>query len=401
MLSKRALRAWGVLSEAIAGLLQNPGRTVLTMLGTILGLAGFVAVLGLTSTSAGQISDTFTALDATFVTVNDAGIVDNEQDTVFSFPDDVADRVQSLNGVEYGGVGWSASGSYRISSDTDPRANHVELGITIADNGYLEALRPTWSSGGVFNTFQIEERLPVAIMGKVAADKIGVSASGGTVFINDTPYQVVGILDDVVKQPEILRTVIVPTKLGRLAFGEPASFSPAKMIVRTRVGAARQVAGELPLALRPDNPGVLAVVPPADPPRAAAAISDSMRNLFLGVTGITLLVGVAAIANTTLVSVMERTGEIGLRRALGATKGQVVAQFLIESAVLGAVAGIIGAAIGIIAVLGVAVTMNWTALLEPWVSLSAPLIGMAVGLVAGAFPAWKVSRIDPIIALRR
>jgi putative ABC transport system permease protein len=126
-----------------------------------------------------------------------------------------------------------------------------------------------------------------------------------------------------------------------------------------------------------------------------------MRDLFLGLTAITFLVGIASIINTTLVSVMERIGEIGLRRALGATRFQIVAQFLLESATLGLIAGMVGGAIGVFAVVGTCLAMSWTPLLEPWLVIAAPIIGAVVGLVAGAYPAWRAGKVDPINALRR
>jgi putative ABC transport system permease protein len=394
-------RRWaGVVTEAMAGLSQNPGRTILTMLGTVLGLGAFVSVLGLTSTAAGQISGEFTALQATLVTVNDAAEADDSP-TVFSFPDDAEDRALRLNGVQSAGVAWAAPGSHKASASSDPRSDRIDQQVMIASRGYLDTLKPTWADGSGFTQFETDENLPVAVIGATAARRLGISEAGGVLFIDDVPYQVTGVIADVARQPESLVDIFVPYAYGKSAFGLPVTYSPAKMLVQTQVGAANQVAGELTMALRPDNPAVLAVVPPADPPRLGSVISGSMQNLFLALTGITLLVGVASIANTTLVSVLERTSEIGLRRALGATKGQVIAQFLIESATLGAIAGMVGAAVGVFVVLGASLAMGWTALLEPWVVFTAPAIGAVVGLAAGAYPAWKAGRIDPIAALRR
>ncbi|MDR2975426.1 MAG: FtsX-like permease family protein [Propionibacteriaceae bacterium] len=142
----------------------------------------------------------------------------------------------------------------------------------------------------------------------------------------------------------------------------------------------------------------------------ASIISGSMQALFTALAGVTLLIalaevtfliGGAAIANTTLVSVMERTQEIGLRRALGAGPGHIIIQFLTETAILGAVAGLVGATLGLIAVITVALSLTWTALIDNWVILASPAIGAGVRLLAGLYPAWPAGHINPIQALRR
>ena len=116
--------------------------------------------------------------------------------------------------------------------------------------------------------------------------------------------------------------------------------------------------------------------------------------------GISLLVGAIGIANVTLVSVLERTGEIGLRRALGATRRHIATQFMFESAVLGALAGLIGASLGVLVIVGVSANRQWTPILDEWIPLAAPFAGAIVGLIAGLYPALKAASIEPITALR-
>ena len=114
-----------------------------------------------------------------------------------------------------------------------------------------------------------------------------------------------------------------------------------------------------------------------------------------------LLIGAVGIANTTLVAVMERVGEIGLRRALGARPMHVAIQFLTESGTLGTLGGLIGSSLGIIVTISVALAHHWTAVLNPATTLTAPLVGTITGLLAGAYPAMRAARIEPLEALRR
>jgi putative ABC transport system permease protein len=139
---------------------------------------------------------------------------------------------------------------------------------------------------------------------------------------------------------------------------------------------------------------------PPPPGHLGAAVRSDVSALFLAFAILALVVGGLGIANVTLLSVLERTGEIGLRRALGARKRQIAGQFLTESGITGLIGGLVGAAGGILAVLVVSLIRSWTPVLDGTLALLAPLLGAAIGLLAGAYPALKAAGIEPITALR-
>ena len=142
------------------------------------------------------------------------------------------------------------------------------------------------------------------------------------------------------------------------------------------------------------------VASPPEPQRVRDAVQEDLNVLFLILGGVSLLVGAIGIANVTLVSVIERTGEIGLRRALGASRGHIAAQFLLEGGTMGLTGGILGASLGILVVVGVSAYNAWTPVLEPQVPLAAPFAGAVIGVLSGAYPALRASRMEPVDALR-
>ncbi|MER6442507.1 MULTISPECIES: ABC transporter permease [unclassified Streptomyces] len=393
-----------MFAESLAGLVQRPGRSALTMLGTVLGVGAFVAVLGLTSTAAGQISASFDVLRATTVTVDDVTPKSGESPAVH-FPADSDERIQRLNGVLAAGVWWGAPlHNPRIGTQPLPPTDSPSTGVTVfaATPGALKAIQPTLRAGTLYNRFHERRAEPVCVLGAGAARVLGITRLDNqpVVFINDSAYTVVGIISDAQRKPEALMGAMLPTTTALKAFGPPAE-QPAEMIIQTRVGAARLLARQAPIALLPEHPRLLHAAAPPDPHALRDSVNTSLSGLFLLLAAICLVIGALGIANTTLVAILERTGEIGLRRSLGARPRHIAAQFLTESTTLGTLGGLIGTAIGVCTVVVVALIQHWTAIVDPLTVLPAPLVGSVVGLLAGLYPALRAARIEPLEALRQ
>lgn len=392
-----------LIGEALAGLCQRPARTALTMIGTVLGVGAFVTVLGLTSTASGQISSAFTAQSATQVVVRDVGALPTES-RVDSFPPDAGHRVERLNGVVHAGISWPVGGStVPVSRTADPRTPTTPLRVISAAPGYVAALDPAMASGVPYNDFHERRSMTVAMLGAGAARQLGISSTVNqpAVFVGGVGYTVVGIVGDVAREPDTLLSVLIPTSTAERAYGAPTADQPASMLIETELGAAQLVARQAPRQLRPDDPGLLQAVAPPESRALQDSVAGSLDSLFLAFAVITLVIGAVGIANTTLVAVLERTPEIGLRRTVGASPRQVAGQFLLETTATGTVGGLIGTAAGIATVLTVSVAQSWTAVLDPVTTLSAPLIGSLTGLLAGLYPSVRAARVEPLDALRR
>ncbi|MET9962964.1 ABC transporter permease [Streptomyces sp. NPDC006326] len=389
--------------EAFAGVLQRPGRSALTALGTVLGVGTFVAVLGLTATTSSQIDSRFNLLTATEVTVED---VAREQNNFAgpAFPADADARVERLHGVQHAGVSYPV----RLDPGVGVRAAPVggatseRTDVVAASPGALRAAVPRLSQGRLYDEYHSAAKQRVAVLGASTAARLGITTldTRPAVFIGTEPFTVIGIIDDVKRRADLLLSVVVPRTTAEDVWGPPEG-TGTTMLIATDVGAAQQVARLAPTALRPDHPEYLKAVPPPDPRTLRSGVTSDLEQLFLVLAGICLVIGAVGIANTTLVAVLERTGEIGLRRALGARGRHITTQFLAESGALGMLGGLVGTSLGTLTVVAVAVIRDWTAVIHPATVAAAPLLGLVTGVLAGLYPAWRAARIQPAEALRR
>ncbi|MFJ8823658.1 ABC transporter permease [Streptomyces sp. NPDC102467] len=392
-----------LLAEATAGVLQRPARSALTALGTVLGVGTFVAILGLTATTSSQIDARFNALTATEVTVEETAD-DAAQLTGPAFPEDADARMRRVNGVKAAGVYWTVRDDRASSTRSAPvgdSAGGERIDVVAASPGVLEAAVPTLAEGRLY-----DERMAragrVALIGAGTASRLGITTleTHPALFIGEESFTVVGIVDDVERKADLLLSVVVPRTTAEQIWGAPGP-TESGMLISTELGAAQQVATEAAVALRPDHPEYFKVVPPPAPKALRSTVGSDLSQLFLLLAGICLVIGAVGIANTTLVAVLERTGEIGLRRALGARARHITAQFLAESGALGALGGLVGTSLGTVTVVAVALARDWTPVVHPATVAAAPLIGLVTGVLAGLYPAWRASRIQPVEALRR
>lgn len=395
------LSARDLFDECVGSLLGRPGRAALTVLGTVLGVGALVATLGLSKTAGNQIVGRFDQLAATDIVVTPK--TGGAGRLVTSLPWDGEDRMRRLNGVTAAGTLSDVDVKGQLIGGVpvqDPRGqSRFRIPVKAASPGLYQAVRAQLAAGRLPDAGHSARADRVAVLGPAAADRFHLTRLDNqpAIFIGDRLYVVIGILAGVGRQPTLLDSVIIPEGTAAREFGLAA---PGAVQVETRVGAVPLISEQAPVALSPNDPSLLKVAAPPEPRRVRAGIQGDLNSLFLLLGGLSVLVGAIGIANVTLVSVLERVGEIGLRRSLGAGRRHIAAQFLAESTTLGLVGGIVGASLGTLVVVGVSVSRSWTPVLEPWVPLVAPLLGGATGLLAGLYPSIRAASLEPVEALR-
>lgn len=384
--------------EVVATIQARPARSLLTALGTVLGVGTLIAILGLTSTASGQVSARFDAQAATTVTMSDAR--DPSGADPFPLTGAGLQRALRLNGVTGAGLVYSPATDDLVHSAVPGHAEPTSLPIVAVSASAWGALGPQLAAGRTFDGFS--EHLPVAVLGRAAASRLGITGHGPptAIMIGDRAFLVAGVLDDLDRRPDLLLAVIVPAGTASDLWGEPSPKEEATVIIATRPGAALQVASEAPLAVSSLDPRAVGVTPPPDPRALRDSVSQDLAALFYTLAAICMLIGAVGIANTTLVAVMERSTEIGLRRALGADRRHIATQVMAESASLGILGGIVGAAVGLAGVVVMSLLRGWSPIVEPSLLLWAPLLGLGIGAVAGLYPALQATRIEPSQALR-
>jgi putative ABC transport system permease protein len=388
------LRVRDVLRVGGAGLRARPLRVVLSAVGIAIGIAAMIAVVGISTSSREDLDRQLAALGTNLLTVGPGQNLFGEDSHL---PIEAIGMIQRIGPVESATATGKVSGAKVYRSDRIPATQSGGIAVLATRTDLLGTVGATVESGAFLN--DATATYPAVVLGATAADRLGVGAVDVTqqVYLGGRWFAVVGVLHPVPLAPELDSAALVgwPVAESTLDFDGYAT------TVYTRadenaVGAVQQVLGR---TANPAAPNEVTVSRPSDALAAKQATETTLNGLLLGLGAVALLVGGVGVANTMVISVLERRAEIGLRRALGATRGQIRAQFLAESLLLSALGGAGGVLLGVTVTALYATYQGWPSVVPPWASAGGVAATMLIGVVAGLYPAIRASRLSPTEAL--
>ena len=392
------------LRVASVGLRARPLRAALSALGIAIGTAAIVGVLGLSSSSQAGLIAQIDRLGTNLLTAEAGRSITGQE---AKLPLEAPGRITLLDNVQLLAHTGLMKDEKVYRSSLIPVANSGGLQVRATSLNLLSVLDTAVARGSWLNAGTARE--PVAVLGAVAAQRLGIDRvhADQRVWLGGQWFNVAGILEPSPLATDIDASALVgyPAAQKYLGYvssagGEQKAGPPTSIYVRAATDRVVAVQSLLAQTANPEAPNEVNVSQPSDALTARAAAAGAFDSLFLGLGVVALIVGAVGVANIMIISVLERRSEIGLRRALGATKSQIRTQFLSESILLAVIGGVVGVLAGAVATAIYASSKSWTVVIpvEAWSGgiASAILIGAFAGLV----PAVRASRMPPTVALR-
>lgn len=369
-------------------------RSILTALGIAIGIAAMVAVLTISESSRASLLAVLDRLGTNLLTVSPGQTFLGED---ASLPDEAPDMIRRIGPVQAASATTAVSGTVRRTDVVSSRETGG-IAIVAADIELLDTLGGEVRTGRWLDAAL--ERYPTVVLGSVTAERLGIDHldTPVKVWLGEQWFVVVGILEPLPLAPDLDRAALIGCPAAATYLD--ADTAPTSIYVRADPATIDDVRSVLGATANPENPEAVEVVRPSDALEARAAAATAFTALFLGLGAVALAVGGLGIANVMLMAVLERRGEIGVRRALGATRGAIATQFLVEAVLLAGIGGIIGVAAGSAIGAGYASSQAWPVVIST--------IGLAVGVgaailigsVAGLYPSIRAATVPPTEALR-
>ena len=393
-LTPARLHAADMARVASVGLRTRRLRAALSALGIAIGVAAMVAVLGLSSSSQAGLLAEIDRLGPNLLTVaNGSGVLGNAEELPLTAPAMIR-RIAPVTGVaDTGGTGVDAYRSPYI-----PSINTNALNVEAATLNLPAVVGATVAAGSFLNA--ATANMPVCVLGAAAAQRLGIDRlyPGERIWVDRQWFYVAGILNPVALTPEIDSSILVGSPAAATYLGFDGH--PTTVYVRAVTSQVAAVQGVLAATTSPEHSDAVQVSQPSIVLATRAQAKNALNDLFLGLAAVALLVGGVGVANIMVISVLERRSEIGLRRALGASKGQIRAQFLAEAVLLSLGGGVMGVGAGVAATAIYATTKHWPISVPPLAWAGGLGAAIAIGAVAGFLPAVRAARLSPTDALR-
>lgn len=383
-----------IVRIATRGLRSRKLRSTLTALGIAIGIAVMLAVLGIAESSRATLLAELDRIGSNLLTVT-AGQTFLGSDS--ALPADATRMIDRVGPVE-SATSVSQTGATVRRTDRIDEAETGGIAVQATDPGLLDALGGSLAAGRFID--DAVGAYPAVVLGSVAADRLGIADldEPRLVWIEDRWWAVVGIMETLPLAPELDRSALVGRDVAEALLGSDGA--PSTIYVRADPDLIDDVRAVLPATADPEHPEAIQVSRPSDAIEARAAAASAFTTLFLGLGAVAVLVGALGIANVMLMAVLERRNEIGLRRALGATRGHIVGQFLAEAVLLAGVGGLVGALLGSVVAAAYAVSQGWLVALPVAGLVGGVVAATLVGALAGFYPALRAANTPPTDALR-
>jgi putative ABC transport system permease protein len=389
LLAPARLSVSDLLRVGLSGLRARPLRAVLSALGIAIGIAAMTAVVGISSSSRADLDRALAALGTNLLTVGPGNTMFGEAATL---PDESVSMIERIGPVHAVAATGTVPDTTVYRTDRIPEAQTGGISVAAAQLDLLSTVGATVVSGSWLNA--ATARYPTVVLGATAARRLG---SVPAVYLGGRWFTVTGVLAPVPLAPELDSAALVgwPAAASYLGFdGHPTTVYTRS--TDAQVPAVRDV---LAATANPENPDEVKVSRPSDALQARQATNQTFTQLLLGLGAVALLVGGIGVANTMVISVLERRAEIGLRRSLGATRGQIRVQFVAESLLLSLAGGAGGVLLGFAVTALYATTQTWPTVVPAWVLLGGVAATVVIGAVAGLYPAIRAARLAPTEAL--
>jgi putative ABC transport system permease protein len=393
-LAPARLRFADVLRVGGVGLRSRPARVVLSALGIAIGIAAMVSVVGVSSSSRADLDARLARFGTNLLTVGPGKTFTGGETHL---PGDVVGMIRRIGPVT------SASATGLVPSARVYRNDRIPAGQSggisvLATRTDLPGTVGAAPAAGVFLN-EATANFPAVVLGSVAAERLGVGTIGADqrVWLGGQWFTVIGILQPVPLAAELDSAALVgwPAAQQRLGFNGYAT----TVYTRSRESSVEAVRAVLAATANPEHPNEVAVSRPSDALAAKRATDQTLNALLLGLGAVALLVGGVGVANTMVISVLERRAEIGLRRALGATRAHIALQWLAESLLLSTLGGAGGVLLGIAVTGSYATSQGWPTVVPPWASAGGLAATLAIGSLAGLYPAIRAAHLAPTEAL--